>query len=45
MPKIDLVTQQHGTVHGGMISYLGDTAAGLSGYTALKNADESCVTI
>ena len=44
-PKHQLTTQHHGYFHGGIVSYLADISAGLSGFTHFNNPEHSCLTI
>jgi uncharacterized protein (TIGR00369 family) len=43
LPFSDLVQQQHGLFHGGIVSMLADTASGYATYTVLP-AEEECVS-
>ena len=45
LPRTNLTLQQHGFIHGGLVSTVADTAAGLSAYTVLTNPEHSCVTV
>jgi len=40
-----LALQQHGFFHGGVITTLADTAAGLSAFSVLDNEEHSVITI
>ena len=44
-PNHPLTTQHHGFFHGGIISYLADISAGLSGFTTFTEPHCSSVTI
>jgi|ERR1700733_5992308 uncharacterized protein (TIGR00369 family) len=43
LPFGDLVQQQHGLFHGGIVSMIADTASGYATYTVLP-ADEECLS-
>jgi uncharacterized protein (TIGR00369 family) len=43
LPFSDLVQQQHGLFHGGVVSMIADTASGYSAYTVLP-AEEECLS-
>jgi uncharacterized protein (TIGR00369 family) len=43
LPFSELVQQQHGLFHGGIVSMIADTASGFATYTVLP-ADEECVS-
>jgi uncharacterized protein (TIGR00369 family) len=43
LPYSDLVRQQHGWFHGGIVAMAADVVAGYAGYTILA-ADEECVS-
>jgi uncharacterized protein (TIGR00369 family) len=45
LPKSELSTQHHGFIHGGIITTLADTAAGLSGFSLLDDPDHTCITV
>ncbi len=40
-----MALQQHGFFHGGVITTLADTAAGLSAFSVLDNEEHSVITI
>lgn len=44
-PKHQLTTQHHGYFHGGIISYLADITAGISGFSQLTHPSHSSLTI
>ena len=44
-PKHPLTTQHHGYFHGGIISYLADISAGISGFSTFSNPEHSSLTI
>jgi len=45
MPKSLTALQQHGFFHGGVITSLADTAAGLAGCSVLDNEHHSTITV
>jgi uncharacterized protein (TIGR00369 family) len=45
LPKTELSLQHHGFIHGGIITTLADTAAGLSGFSVLEDAEQTCITV
>ena len=45
LPKSELVLQQHGFIHGGVLTMASDTASGLSAYTLLEDHSHSCITV
>ena len=44
-PHHPMTTQHHGYFHGGIISYLADISAGLSGFTRFTQEESTCLTI
>lgn len=45
LPKTELSLQHHGFIHGGVITTLADTSAGLSGFSVLDHPDHTCITV
>ncbi len=45
MPKQASILQQHGFIHGGIVTTLADTAGGLSTFSTLQDPAESCITV
>jgi uncharacterized protein (TIGR00369 family) len=45
LPKSDLSLQHHGFIHGGIITTLADTAAGLSAFSVLDHPEHTCITV
>ncbi len=40
-----MLIQQHSTFHGGILSYIGDTAGGLASYSLLPDLNHSLTTV
>lgn len=45
LPKTEMCLQHHGFIHGGIVTTLADTAAGLSGFSVLDNPEHTCITV
>jgi acyl-coenzyme A thioesterase PaaI-like protein len=45
LPKTELSLQHHGFIHGGVLTTLADTAAGLTGFSVLDHPDHTCITV
>ncbi len=45
LPKTELSLQHHGFIHGGVLTTLADTAAGLTGFSVLDHPEHTCITV